>query len=223
MFKSILLQILLPLFPTDSLLSNYKSDTGYIVQEIIYGTDRYPYFAGLYRMKTDFGVFYISDEQHILNAIKTDYFNLDSLTILVPPSSGWSIFDSLSGQYMNRISYVQDIRDIMILDNTEVYKIGWKYYAIRKIQYGYLDNIELYRSLYYIESDKGDDIQLKNTEQFYRNTYKTLREYLQTDNYRYFLFLQELYPTDESIKTHIWRRRYEINEFWYKNFGKDKE
>jgi len=226
MFKSILLQILLPFFPSDSLLANYKSNTGYVVQEVIYGTDRYPYFVGVYRLKTDFDVFYVSDEQCILNAIKTDYFSLDSLTILVPPSVGWKVFDSLLGQYIDRISYVQDIYNIMILDDTEIYKIGSKYYAIRKIKYGYLDNIELYRSLYYIKSDNsGCEIHFENEEEerLSKITYKTLKEYLQTENYRYYLFLQELLPTDESIKKHLWKRRYEIDEFWHKNWGKRKE
>lgn len=232
MFKSILLQILLPLFPTDSLLANYKSDTSYVLQEIVYGVaDVYPNFAGVYRLKTDltnsfyqrYQIFYISNEKYILNAIKTDSLNLDSVTILVPSHACWCIYDSLSGLYKDRISYVKDVYDIMTLDDTEIYKIGNKYYVIRKIKYGYLDNIELYRSLYCIKSDAGSDIQFEKEESYYRNTYKTLREYLQTENYRYFLFLQELYPTDELIKTHVWKKRYELDEFWYKNLGKDKE
>jgi hypothetical protein len=227
MFKSILLQALLPLFfPTDSLLANYKSDISYIVQEVVYGTDRYPFFAGLYRLKTDFHFFYISDEQYIINAIKTDTLNLNSLTTLIPPGVGWCIYDSLSRQYIDRISYAQNIYDIMTLDNTEVYKIGNKYYAIRKIKYGYLDNIELYRSLLFIKRDSSlSEIHFENEEeeQLAWKTYKTLREYLQIENYRYFLFLQELYTTDKSIRKYIWKRKYELDEFWYKNVGKQKE
>jgi hypothetical protein len=86
----------------------------------------YPFFAGLYRLKTDFPFYHISSEQHIINAIKTDTLNVDSLIILIPPEAGWYIYDSLSNQYVNSISYVQNISDIMLLDNTEVYKIGSK-------------------------------------------------------------------------------------------------
>jgi hypothetical protein len=228
MFKSIFLQVLLPLsFSTDdSLLVKYKSDISYIVQEIVYGTDRYPFFAGLYRLKTDFDFFYISKEQDIINAIKTDTLNLNSLAILIPPNAGWCIYDSLSNQYIDRISYVQNIYDIMILDNTEVYKIGSKYYAVRKIKYAYLDNIELYRSLLFIKRDNFiSEIHFENEdeERLAWKTYKTLREYLQIENYRYFLFLQELYETDKSIRKYVWKRKYELDEFWYKNVGEQKE
>ena len=41
----------------------------------------------------------------------------------------------------------------MTMDNTEVYKIGSKFYAIKKVRYAYLDNIEVYKSLYNIVWD----------------------------------------------------------------------
>ena len=103
----------------------------------------------------------------------------------------------------------------MTMDNTEVYKIGGKYYAIKKIRYAYLDNIEVYTSLYNIVRDGTDDIQIeKEEEEYYRTTYKTIEEYLPNRKYQYYLFLLDICETDKAIKEHLWERKYELNDFW---------
>ena len=64
------------------------------------------------------------------------------------------------------------------MDNTEVYKIGSKYYAIKKIRYAYLDDIEVYRSLYNIVRDGTDDIQIeKKEEEYYEKLSDELKKF----------------------------------------------
>ena len=193
-----------------------KSGTNYIIQEVVYGyPEFYPPFACCLRLKTDYDLYYIADEDYLLNAIAADFINLDSLTYLVPHYSNWEIFDSVQNKYVHRVCFSQHLDNLMTMDNTEVYKIGGKYYAIKKIRYAYLDNIEVYRSLYNIVRDGTDDIQIeKEEEEYYRTTYKTIEEYLPNRKYQYYLFLLDICETDNAIKEHLWKRKYELNDFW---------
>jgi hypothetical protein len=79
------------------------------------------------------------------------------------------------------------------------------YYAIKKIRYAYLDDIEVYRSLYNIVRDGTDDIQIGDEEEeYYRTTYKTIKEYLPNRKYQYYLFLLDICETDKAIKKSIY-------------------
>ena len=201
-----------------SFYPEYKTATNYIIQEVTYGygADIYPPFARLYRLKTDDDVYYITSKQYLLDAIRKDSINLDSLTILIPQNRTWEIYDSISNTYRDAIhNYSQLLYDIMTMDNTEVYKIGGKYYAIKKIKYSYLDEIEVFRSLYNILFYNVDDIQIENEEQerYYKETYKSIRECLPKKKYHYYLFLQEICETDKVIQKHLWKRKYELDGF----------
>ena len=201
-----------------SFYPEYKTATNYIIQEVTYGygADIYPPFARLYRLKTDDDVYYITSKQYLLDAIRKDSINLDSLTILIPQNRTWEIYDSISNTYRDAIhNYSQLLYDIMTMDNTEVYKIGGKYYAIKKIKYSYSDEIEVFRSLYNILFYNVDDIQIENEEQerYYKETYKSIRECLPKKKYHYYLFLQEICQTDKVIQKHLWKRKYELDGF----------
>ena len=103
---------------------DYKSETNYIIQEVVYGwPEIYPPFACFLRLKTDYDLYYIADEDYLLNAIAADSINLDSLTYLIPHYSNWEIFDSVQNKYRDRICFSQRLDDLMTMDNTEVYKI----------------------------------------------------------------------------------------------------
>lgn len=217
----IILNILFSVFSllqSQSFYPEYKTATNYIIQEVTYGygADIYPPFARLYRLKTDDDVYYITSKQYLLDAIRKDSINLDSLTILIPQNRTWEIYDSISNTYRDAIhNYSQLLYDIMTMDNTEVYKIGGKYYAIKKIKYSYSDEIEVFRSLYNILFYNVDDIQIENEEQerYYKETYKSIRECLPKKKYHYYLFLQEICQTDKVIKKHLWKRKYELDGF----------
>ena len=207
------------LFQNLSFCTEYKTETNYIVQEVTYGygADFYPPFARLYRLKNDDDVYYITSKKYLLDAIKKDSINLNSLTILIPQGRTWKIYDSISNTYRIAINnYSQPLYDVMTMDNTEVYKIGGKYYAIKKIKYGYSDVIEVFRSLYDILFYNVDNIQIENEdkERYYKETYKSIREYLPQKKYHYYLFLQEICETDKVIKKHLWKKKYELDEFW---------
>ncbi len=217
----IILNILFSVFSllqSQSFYPEYKTATNYIIQEVTYGygADIYPPFARLYRLKTDDDVYYITSKQYLLDAIRKDSINLDSLTILIPQNRTWEIYDSISNTYRDAIhNYSQLLYDIMTMDNTEVYKIGGKYYAIKKIKYSYSDEIEVFRSLYNILFYNVDDIQIENEEQerYYKETYKSIRECLPKKKYHYYLFLQEICQTDKVIQKHLWKRKYELDGF----------
>ena len=217
----IILNILFSVFSflqPQSFYPEYKTATNYIIQEVTYGygADIYPPFARLYRLKTDGDVYYITSKQYLLDAIRKDSINLDSLTILIPQNRTWEIYDSISNTYRDAIhNYSQFLYDVMTMDNTEVYKIGGKYYAIKKIKYCYSDEIEVFRSLYYILFYNVDDIQIENEEQerYYKETYKSIKECLPQKKYHYYLFLQEICQTDKVIQKHLWKRKYELDGF----------
>lgn len=217
----IILNILFSVFSLlqpQSFYPEYKTATNYIIQEVTYGygADIYPPFARLYRLKTDDDVYCITSKQYLLDAIRKDSINLDSLTILIPQNRTWKIYDSISNTYRDAIhNYSQLLYDIMTMDNTEVYKIGGKYYAIKKIKYSYSDEIEVFRSLYNILFYNVDDIQIENEEKerYYKETYKSIRECLPKKKYHYYLFLQEICETDKVIQKHLWKRKYELDGF----------
>ena len=217
----IILNILFSVFSllqSQSFYPEYKTATNYIIQEVTYGygADIYPPFARLYRLKTDDDVYYITSKQYLLDAIRKDSINLDSLTILIPQNRTWEIYDSISNTYRDAIhNYSQLLYDIMTMDNTEVYKIGGKYNAIKKIKYSYSDEIEVFRSLYNILFYNVDDIQIENEEKerYYKETYKSIRECLPKKKYHYYLFLQEICETDKVIQKHLWKRKYELDGF----------
>ena len=217
----IILNILFSVFSLlqpQSFYTGYKTETNYIIQEVTYGhgADIYPSFAGLYRLKNDDDVYYIANKQYLLDAIGKDSINLDSLTFLIPQGRTWGIYDSVSNKYRFAINHTMDLYDIMTMDNTEIYKIGGKYYAIKKIKYSYLDKIEVFRSLYNILYYNVDDIQIENEEKerYYKETYKSIRECLPSKNYQYYLFLQEICETDNVIKKYLWKKKFELDEFW---------
>ncbi|MBQ2488251.1 MAG: hypothetical protein II525_00360, partial [Bacteroidales bacterium] len=64
-------------FPCHEEADYIKTWIGYIVQEVTYGygSDIYPPFAGLYRLKTDFDVYYIANKKYLLDAIRKDSIN----------------------------------------------------------------------------------------------------------------------------------------------------
>ena len=206
------------LFQNQSSCSEYKIGTNYVVQEVTYGygAQIYPPFARLYRLKNDDDVYYITSRKYLLDAIRKDSINLDSLTILIPQGRTLEIYDSISNTYRSSTNHSQDLYDVMTMDNTEVYKIGGKYYAIKKIKYGYSDEIEVFRSLYNILFYHVDDIQVENEEKerYYKETYKSIRECLPQKKYHYYMFLQEICETDKVIKKHLWKKKYELDEFW---------
>lgn len=210
------------LFQIQNFCAEYKIETNYIIQEVTYGygANIYPQFVRQYRLKTDGDVYYITNKKYILNAIRKDSINLDSLTILIPQNHTWEMYDSISDKYKSAINYSMDLYDVMTMDNTEVYKIGGKYYAIKKIKYGYSNEIELFRNLYNIMFYNVDDIQIENEEKerYYKETYISIREYLPKKKYQYYLFLQDICETDKVIKKHLWKNKYELDEFWEKKF-----
>ena len=95
------------LFQDNHPCTEYKTETNYLIQELTYGygADHYPPFACFYRLKTDYNLYYITDEDYLLNAITADSINLDSLTYLVPHFSDWDIFDSVQDKYTNRVCF----------------------------------------------------------------------------------------------------------------------
>ncbi len=214
--KIILLALLFHQNPDSPI--DYKSGTNYVIQEVVYGyPEFYPPFTCFLRLKTDYDLYYIADEDYLLNAIAADSINLDSLTYLIPHYSYWETFDSVQNKYVYRVCFSQHLDNLMTMDNTEVYKIGSKYYAIKKIRYAYLDDIVVYKSLYNIVCDGTDGIQIEDEEEeYYRTTYKTIKEYLPNRKYQYYLFLLDICETDKAIKEHLWKRRYELDDFWIK-------
>jgi hypothetical protein len=195
----------------------YKLDVGYIIREVecLSNSFNKP-LTVKYRLKDNFGIYYVALKKQMDIFFQNDSLDTSGLTILVDQFE-WLSYDSNRQNHRVRLTHTVELENIFTLDNVNIYKIGNKYYAILKMEYAYNDNIYLYRSLYMRELDtQGDDFHIDErvSEDSLKNTYIDLKTYVHKDYYRYFLFLKELLPPDRSVKRHIWKKKYELSDFF---------
>ncbi|MBP1629630.1 MAG: hypothetical protein H6Q15_523 [Bacteroidetes bacterium] len=192
----------------------YKVAENYLVQRIVHTRAPYNAFVGIYRTDS-YGEYYISSEKDVISFIESD--SVDRSKLVLTLSLGGNYTLSLRGNYTLKDSsininyrcykYFKTIYEYIILDDTEVYKIGGELYAIRKIKYAYLDNVDMYAQkkdyYFYLYGDdqpsEDDDTVLVSAKTFFK-----------TDYIHCLLFVMELKPTHKKIASHLWRRRYEF-------------
>lgn len=191
----ILLQTILLLFISDIYHpQDYKTDTGYIIQELGINTayDHYQRFTGLNAILSEHREFYTLSEEKLQKCISADNIELDKLLMIVEPHPSIRTLSRANEYEPLTLNYSSGILNFLTLDDTGVYLIGGKYYVIRNIKYKYIDGINLRYS------DPNDEL---------------LKEFRSKD-LRLFLYTIELLPTSKSIQKHIWKKKYEFCDFW---------
>ena len=180
--------------------------TGYLLQKV----DTVPYS---FRINFKHGLFlpffqgyYIVNEKTLISFLKHDSVNYEQATLLCDPASRM-FADSAITREVQRSTR---IKDILELDDSEIYKIGNEIYIVRKIRYAYYDNSQV---KVYIKGTSyywWDDISDEDTVALYA-TYEVGQLY-NRDYYQCYHHLIELIKTPQNIRKRIWKRLYEIGK-----------
>ncbi len=103
--------------------AQYKTGENYLIQEVKITGDPAAYrYAFLYGLITC-GEFYIANEANIIGFFNKDSVSLDKLTLLFDHKNMFKLkHDSIANMY--RLNYAKGIYDILMSDDTEIYKIG---------------------------------------------------------------------------------------------------
>ena len=202
----ILLIIVMPLAGSVHAQDGYKEVTGFLLKEI---DPHVPYFYNRYRyglFAQYYSEYYVVDEKTI-----EYFFNIDSVeycrtTMLCDPAVVM-FADSATSRDVRRHTR---IKDIISLDDSEIYAIGKKKYIIRKIRYGYYDNSQVSVYIQGYNYYAGDDISDEDTAEY--NKIYEVGELYKRDYYQCYHHLIEILPTPPQISKHIWRKLYQLGE-----------
>lgn len=194
------------LFFVNNSFCQYKVAENYLVQRIAPTGEPFFTFIGIYRT-CSYGEYYIAREKDVISFIESDSVDQSKLILTLSPKNNYIVKDTSINIKYKCYGYIKTIYDYITLDDTEVYKIGGELYAIRKIKYAYLDNVDMYAQkkdyYFYLYGDdqpsEDDDTVLVSAKTFFK-----------TDYIHCFLYVMELKPTHKKIVSHIWRRRYEF-------------
>jgi len=198
----ILLQLHFWLFsPPEELSSElYQEDDSYIVQLVGFEmqSSEFPRFSGLSNIISHNSKYYFINEHRLLQAFLDDTLNLEELDVIIEANS-FVYAKNKEGEYQRlSVNYSIGINGILYLDDTGIYKIGEQYFVIRRLKYAYLEDLDL---------------------KFFDNWEDNLRAY-DIENLRLFLFMKELLPISHEIEKYVWKRKFELTDFWQGNIMK---
>lgn len=187
---------------------NYQENTGYLIQKIEQRNSMfYIPFKHKYVLPVFYG-FYIVDEKTLLKFIEENKnINTYNATMLCDPADGMYA-DSVITRDVKRFTR---IRDILLLDDSEIYQIGSELYIIRKIHYAYYDNSQV---KVYIEGSHHflmDDISDEESITLYYASYE-VGELYDRDYYQCYHHIIEILPTPTYISKYCWKRLYQLGE-----------
>lgn len=185
---------------------SYKQNTGYILQKVEPLTHYFfiPFKHGL--ILPYFYGYYVVGEETLQGFLDQDTVIIDQAILLCDPTNEM-FTDSAIVKDVRRFTRIMDI---ILLDDSEIYRIGQEMYVIRKIQYAYYDNSQV---KVYIKSSAAfmwDDIQDEDTIE-YNKVYEVGRFY-KRDYYQCYHHLIEILPTPPYISRYIWTRLYQLGE-----------
>lgn len=206
-FVSLVILVIM-VMPVDFLRAqSYNQSTGYLLQKV---KDR-DFFCIPFKHKLALPFFYgyyIVDEDILCTFLDSDSVDYNRVTMLCDPAPECGMFaDSITTKDVMQSTR---IKDILLLDDSEIYVIGGDKYIIRKIRYSYYDNTQI---KVYIKGPyhfMWDDMSENDTAEFYA-IYEVGQLY-ERDYYQCYHHLIELLPTPPQISKHIWKRLYQLGE-----------
>ena len=151
--------------------------------------------------------YYVVDEKTLLNFLQNDSIDRKRLVFLCDPAVS-TVTDSA---IIKRVKLSTRLRNILVLDDTEIYEIGGRKYFIRKMRYAYYDNTQIKMSVwgwryYFFEGDITEE-----QEEIGDGIYEIGQLY-GIDYYQCYHHLVELLPTPPFIQKHLWKRLYQLGE-----------
>lgn len=185
---------------------SYKQNTGYLLQKVEPLTHYFfipfkqgvtlPYFYG----------YYIVNDETLQEFFRQDSVIFDQAILLCDPANEMFTDSAI----VNDVKCHTRIKDILLLDDSEIYRIGKGMYIIRKIRYAYYDNTQV---KVYIRSAAAyiwDDIQDEDMEEY--NAIYEVGELYERDYYQCYHHLVEILPTPQHISGYRWRWLYQLVE-----------
>jgi len=184
----------------------YKEGEGYLLKEV---DSSAPFFFNRYKygqMGSYYYKFYIVAEEALLEFFNNDSVKWNKAILLCDPALVM-FSDSTISRDIRRYTR---IKDILALDDSEIYKIGSKKFFIRKIRYAYYDNSQVNVYIRGYNHFQWDDIS-EDEEDILNATYEVGQLY-EINYYQCYHHLIELLPTPPQISGHIWKRLYQLGE-----------
>lgn len=186
--------------------NSLNQNTGYLFQKVGPMTSfLFVKFKHNYVLPCFFG-YYVVNEETLQDYFDHDTVDYERAVMLCDPASVM-FTDSAITKVVKRSTR---IKDILLLDDSEIYEIGGCKYIIRKIRYAYLDNSQVKVYLrgydYYLWDDISDDDTV-----YLEKSYEVGQLY-ERNYYQCYHHLLEILPTPTHISKHIWKRLYQLGE-----------
>ncbi|GHV43239.1 hypothetical protein FACS1894180_1720 [Bacteroidia bacterium] len=94
----------------------------------------------------------------------------------------------------------------MVLDDTPLYKIGGRLYAIRKMRYAYLDDVDAFARADKLLIYKYGD----NVRDTVDATPVNAKKFFNVDYFQYYLFMMDLPSNSKKLDKYFWKKKYEL-------------
>lgn len=201
---SLLMLALILMYPAPKIQAQtYSQNVGYLFQKIErYAHDFYIPFKHNYVLPHGCGVYIVADST-IQGYFDHDSVSYDNAILLCDPADIMFSDSPLT----NQVSYSTRIKDILMMDDSEIYEIGGEKYIIRRIRYAFFDNAQVKVFIRGQNYYWWDDISYADTAK-YNAVYEVGKLY-NKDYYECYHHLIELLPTPQNIQKHMWRILYE--------------
>lgn len=208
-FVSFILFMMILVSINDVQAQSYKQNTGYLLQKVEPLTHYFfipfkhgfvlPYFYG----------YYVVDDETLQDFFKQDSVIFEQAIMLCDPTNEM-FTDSTIAKEVKRFTR---IKDILLLDDSEIFRIGQDMYIIRKIRYAYYDNQQIKVYIRNSAADMWDDISNEDTVEY--NAVYEVGQLYKRDYYQCYHHLIEILPTPPQISKHVWKKLYQLGEGQY--------
>lgn len=182
----------------------YKEGTGYLLKEV---DPSAPFFFNRYKygqIASYYSRYYIVGDEDLCRFFKNDSVNFNQTVFLCDP-----VFAMFTDSAITRdVKRFTRIKDILALNDSEIYEIGGNKYLIRKIRYAYYDNTQVKVYIKGYNYYAWDDITDEDTT-ILNSTFDVGLLFGRT-YYQCYHHLIELLPTPEYFSRYLWRRLYQL-------------
>ena len=200
-FVSFILFMMILVSINDVQAQSYKQNTGYLLQKVEPLTHYFfipfkhgfvlPYFYG----------YYVVDDETLQDFFKQDSVIFEQAIMLCDPTNEMFTDSTIAKEV------------ILLLDDSEIFRIGQDMYIIRKIRYAYYDNQQIKVYIRNSAADMWDDISNEDTVEY--NAVYEVGQLYKRDYYQCYHHLIEILPTPPQISKHVWKKLYQLGEGQY--------
>lgn len=186
---------------------DYKVGEAYVIQDLIVSSDpALIWYQRVFKMNTK-GDLRIVTEKDLLDFVKRDTVVHDKLIYLFHSASSFKLNNDHFTEHDNFNDFVS-IFDILLMQDVPIYKIGGKFYLIRKLRYAYIDDVDVFSrkdDLFHSYIYRGID-----EPEVVDSTMVSAKSFFNIDFFQYFLFNTDILPNHKKLNKVFWKRRYEL-------------